>query len=251
MAEQGYHEIQLSGKQLVFLFMSAVVLAIVIFLLGVSVGRAVRRAAPPTLASDQVPAVGAPGDTTVPAGTPTTTKVPPSDLTYHDMLQGGSAAKPGTLPTEPPPAPAGGAKPAPTPPSRSAAAATSTQSAATSTKPASSPARQAQAKTQPPRTQPPKTPAAPPPAKSPTATTRPAAPQADGWIVQLGAFSTKANAQRLVDQLKGKGFTAFIQDAVPPSRLFKVRIGPFSDRADAAQLADRLKKAGFQSSITR
>ena len=39
MAEQQFREIQLSGKQLVFLFMTTVVLAVAIFLLGVSVGR--------------------------------------------------------------------------------------------------------------------------------------------------------------------------------------------------------------------
>jgi hypothetical protein len=41
MADQEYREIQLSGKQIVFLFMSLVVVAVVIFLLGVSVGRGV------------------------------------------------------------------------------------------------------------------------------------------------------------------------------------------------------------------
>ena len=42
MTDQGFREIQLSGKQLVFLFMASVVLAVVVFLLGVSVGRGVR-----------------------------------------------------------------------------------------------------------------------------------------------------------------------------------------------------------------
>ena len=40
--DEGFHEIQLSGKQLVFLFMAASVVAGVIFLLGVFVGRGVR-----------------------------------------------------------------------------------------------------------------------------------------------------------------------------------------------------------------
>ena len=44
MTDQEYREIQLSGKQIVFLFMSLVVVAVVIFLLGVSVGRGVRTA---------------------------------------------------------------------------------------------------------------------------------------------------------------------------------------------------------------
>jgi DedD protein len=41
MQDEGFHEIQLNGKQLVFLFMSATVVAVVIFLCGVMVGRGV------------------------------------------------------------------------------------------------------------------------------------------------------------------------------------------------------------------
>ena len=41
MADEGIHEIQLKGKQLVFLFMAATVVAVVIFLCGVMVGRGV------------------------------------------------------------------------------------------------------------------------------------------------------------------------------------------------------------------
>ena len=41
MADSGIREIQLSGKQLVFLFMASVVLIVSVFLLGVSVGRGV------------------------------------------------------------------------------------------------------------------------------------------------------------------------------------------------------------------
>ena len=40
--EDGFHEIQLNGKQLVFLFMAATVVSVVIFLCGVLVGRGVR-----------------------------------------------------------------------------------------------------------------------------------------------------------------------------------------------------------------
>src|SRR6266508_3270476 len=41
MADEAFHEIQLNGKQLVFLFMAATVVAVVIFLMGVMVGRGV------------------------------------------------------------------------------------------------------------------------------------------------------------------------------------------------------------------
>lgn len=42
VGEDGFHEIQLSGKQLVFLFMATTVVSVVIFLCGVLVGRSVR-----------------------------------------------------------------------------------------------------------------------------------------------------------------------------------------------------------------
>ncbi len=42
--DDGFHEIQLSGKQLVFLFMATTVVSIVIFLCGVLVGRGVQYA---------------------------------------------------------------------------------------------------------------------------------------------------------------------------------------------------------------
>ena len=42
VVDDGFHEIHLSGKQLVFLFMATMVVSVVIFLIGVLVGRDVR-----------------------------------------------------------------------------------------------------------------------------------------------------------------------------------------------------------------
>ena len=42
MSDEGFHEIQLNGKQLVFLFMFATVVLVGTFLCGVMVGRGVR-----------------------------------------------------------------------------------------------------------------------------------------------------------------------------------------------------------------
>ena len=41
-SDDGFREIQLNGKQLIFLFMATTVVAVVIFLCGVMVGRGVR-----------------------------------------------------------------------------------------------------------------------------------------------------------------------------------------------------------------
>ena len=53
MSDEAFHEIQLNGKQLVFLFMAATVVAVVIFLCGVMVGRGV-----PTRAASAIDAPG-------------------------------------------------------------------------------------------------------------------------------------------------------------------------------------------------
>ena len=52
MSDEGFHEIQLNGKQLVFLFMAATVVSVVIFLCGVMVGRGVRAERGPEAVAD-------------------------------------------------------------------------------------------------------------------------------------------------------------------------------------------------------
>ena len=52
MPDQEVHEIQLNGKQLVFMFMAATVVSVVIFLCGVMVGRGVRPLQADVLAAD-------------------------------------------------------------------------------------------------------------------------------------------------------------------------------------------------------
>ena len=61
--DDGFHEIQLNGKQLVFLFMAVTVVSVVIFLSGVLVGRGVRldkgpmtELVDPSITDGQVPA---------------------------------------------------------------------------------------------------------------------------------------------------------------------------------------------------
>ena len=62
MSDDGFHEIQLNGKQLIFLFMAATVVSVVIFLCGVMVGRGVRSGRGETSASAELetPAQAAP-----------------------------------------------------------------------------------------------------------------------------------------------------------------------------------------------
>ncbi len=90
-AEDGFHEIQLSGKQLVFLFMATTVVSVVIFLCGVLVGRGVRAERgeedPQTTAAAPAP----PTDAATSAGPPATEPpAPPADaeLSYDKRLRG-------------------------------------------------------------------------------------------------------------------------------------------------------------------
>ncbi|MFI5177644.1 MAG: SPOR domain-containing protein [Vicinamibacterales bacterium] len=239
MSDQDFHEIQLSGKQLVFLAMAAVVLAVVIFLLGVSVGKGVRGAMAPATAAD----MAAPGDTTVPAAppatTPTATKVTPNDLDYRERLQGQTAAN--------------AAKPAETPPSADTTPAAKPNLLSMANPPASEAAAPASKPATPTPTSKPST---PPPATTASsggskadASTPPKPAGADaGWVLQVGAFKSKATADDLVKQLKTKGYTAF---SITSASLFAVRVGPFAERSEADKVAGRLTKDGYKPLVTR
>src|SRR5262245_49182447 len=89
--DDGFHEIQLNGKQLVFLFMAVTVVSVVIFLCGVLVGRGVRteRAATEPATETTVaeaaatPAPPPPAAVSAPAGAPATAN---ETLTYANRL---------------------------------------------------------------------------------------------------------------------------------------------------------------------
>src|SRR5688500_2754364 len=88
MSDQGFREIQLSGKQLVFLFMASVVVAVGVFLLGVSVGRGVRQTAGPAGTQMADASTVAP----VPAEMPPPTTMTPEDTRYSDLDKAGDAS---------------------------------------------------------------------------------------------------------------------------------------------------------------
>lgn len=71
-----------------------------------------------------------------------------------------------------------------------------------------------------------------------------------GWSVQIGSFSSQANAERLLRELGSKGFEAHI---VPPAgkgrALYKVRVGSASSRADAQTLGARLRASGYDGTV--
>jgi DedD protein len=121
--DDGFHEIQLNGKQLVFLFMAGTVVAVVIFLLGVFVGRGVRAetgtidplVAEQSATVPEIPPVASSSGSEAPASAA-------EDLSYPARL--GSAAPPREVLREAPAAPPGpAARTATAPPATPAPAA--------------------------------------------------------------------------------------------------------------------------------
>jgi cell division septation protein DedD len=223
MNDQSFHEIQLSGKQLLFGFMSAVVLLVVIFLLGVSVGRGAR-AGQLAETNPAAPPPTSPGDTTV-----STTQPPvdpkPGELNYPGVLKGvPDSAGAQTPPAVPPPPQPETAKPAGDPQTGAAKPPAETQAGAAKSDP----------------------PPAPPQKPEERATTK--TPPADGWFAQVGAYGTRRAADSIIADLKSKGFDA---RAYPFQGMFRVRVGPFATNAEAEQTRQRLLKAGHKSTVTR
>ena len=214
-ADDGFHEIQLSGKQLVFLFMFATSLAVAIFLCGVQVGRNVRSdrvsvadatdtlasstAAPPPASTPTQPvASGGP-----PAAEPPAPAAEPDDeLSYAKRLQAESAPADKLKASADPPAP-----------KAQQPVKTAEPTKATATPKAS-------------------------PAAAPASTARPGQ-----WIVQVISLQDRAAADKIAKRLSGKGYPAFVLDpAAGAPRIFRVQVGGYSDKNDAEQAARRLEK---------
>jgi DedD protein len=71
-----------------------------------------------------------------------------------------------------------------------------------------------------------------------------------GWVVQLGSFASRQNAERLAHSLAGRGFRMSVSPARAGSRvLWRVRAGPARDRAAAAHLADKLRALGHRGEL--
>jgi DedD protein len=206
--DDGFHEIQLNGKQLVFLFMAITVVSVVIFLCGVLVGRGVRTerastepAAAVAPVADAQPAPPPPATVAAPAGAPATAN---EALTYANRLAG----------TDPP-----------------------KEQLTSSTTPAAAPAPSAPAPA-----------AAPAPAKSAPAATPAgppvaAEPAGPGFAIQLAALRQREEADGVARRLTSKGYPAYVlaPDAGAPP-VFRVRVGKFKDRREADAVAARLQK---------
>ena len=207
-------------KQIVFLFMAAVIVAVGVFLLGISFGRGVRGSA-------VAEALGSvPSDTTVTA-VPPPTETKPADLTYHNALQGQPTPTPTPEP-EPKTTPTATATPQPPP---AAAASTPTPTPTPERTPTPTPA--------------------PPKADNSRATGAPATSPSGRYSLQVGVYTTKASADRLAGELKNKRFPAsvLVGPANTPGARFRVIVGPYASRADAQKVIGLLEKEGHKPFI--
>ena len=68
-----------------------------------------------------------------------------------------------------------------------------------------------------------------------------AAPKAS-IAVQVGAFSERTAADRLVGRLDEAGFPAYLTPGTVAGQPWRVRVGPYASRGEADQIAGRLKR---------
>jgi DedD protein len=90
-----------------------------------------------------------------------------------------------------------------------------------------------------------------PAVRPPVVAERPASAGAAGrWWVQVGSFSSEANALRLARDLRGAGFAIEVSKVTTGGKdMHRVRAGPASDRGTATALRDRLAAAGQQGTL--
>ncbi len=242
MSDEGFHEIQLNGKQLVFLFMATTVVVVVVFLCGVLVGRGVK--ADRVMAAAEVSAAGpasvAAESPAPPAAAPATAPQAPADadLSYYKRLETDSTPKeelkandsdsdrptPAAAPAAPKPSTAETKAPAviwkSAPPER--------------TKPAPPPSAPAPAAA--------KT-SAPVAAKSAAAPAGAAEMADDGFAVQIAALRERSDAEAIVKRLSTRGYQAYVVNpGAGQAPVYRVRVGKFKNRRDAEEAATKLAK---------
>ena len=214
--DDAFREIQLDGKQLVFMAMAFVVIAVGIFLLGVQVGRGVRGERGLPEGAEVAAASATESEPPLPPAASQNASASPvtagEKLTYAERLTGNEGANdPLKKTAEPAPAaeaptpkaeaPVAAAPPVPTPPA-AAAPTPAASAAAVSTEPAG-----------------------------------------NGFAIQLAALRERGEADTMVKRLASKGYPAYVLAPVKGApAVFRVRVGKFKERSEADTVAARLQK---------
>jgi len=217
MSEQ-VREIQLNGKQLVFMFMTATVAAVVIFLCGVMVGRGVNTTRASAVAAVTTEPTVDPTSTAQPQQTSASDAASAEPVSSQEDLKELTYAKRLEAP-EPPPEPA--VEPVVATPV---------------------PAIAEQPK------------AEKPPVVAPATKTADASePKGAGFVVQVASLKSRGEADAIAKRLSSKGFPSFV--TTPGSsgpKVFRVRVGKYADRREAETVARKLEKEEqFKPWITR
>jgi cell division septation protein DedD len=231
--EKSYYEIQLDNKQLIFVFFAAVTVCVLIFILGVMVGKG-QKEAEIAAASKEKPAVSKPEVDVVPPRQPRAvretggskekevekkepSKTPEEQYTFYDLdkLEDSSETKQGkksTLKQAEPVQTVETSKP------KESASAPAPSSETVVTKPPEE-----------------KTSAGKPETTAPAEVAK--------YTVQVMATASRTKADEEIRFLRSKGFTPFLDEIRTDSgAVYKVRIGKFAEPESARQLALRLKK---------
>jgi len=209
-----YYEVQLNNKQLVFFFMAALAIAVVVFLCGVMVGRGVRDA---TLAVAQNDITS--GTLPKAASTQRATSVAAKpELDYTPRLESDEVPK--RLEPMRSTSPENAVKPGPR---EVVPAAAKTEAAPTP---------------------------APPPAPAPRRASTLGA-DSGAFTIQVVALKTEDAAKSLLSRLKGKNYRAYLE-AGSDAGLHRVRVGRFATRAEAETVAAKLRdEEKFRPYITQ
>ena len=171
------------------------------------------------------------------------------DLADDSRARGGSSSNPATAPseaggpTQPAPADSNAAKPA-----TISEGLPSAESPAPEARPTVEPGEDAKPPQKPEPIAERPVPEKPVPEKP--VRTEKAASGSGAWMVQLGVFASRTNADRLVQELKGKGFKVAVSEVSGNGRtLYRVRSGAMGDHAAAQALAAKLRAAGATGSV--
>ncbi|TAD87715.1 MAG: SPOR domain-containing protein, partial [Alphaproteobacteria bacterium] len=86
------------------------------------------------------------------------------------------------------------------------------------------------------------------PPTDPTGTVTQGRPQATRLFVQAGAFSSRPNAERMVERLRSFGPTVLAPISVNGRQFWRVRVGPVNSVREGDRLLERMLAAGFPDS---